>query len=173
MSEKKTDVDLYSRLEALGIDYTTHEHEAVFTVEESQKLCGSLPGAHVKNLFLRDKKKRIWLATVQEDNAVDLKALKRRLGASGSLSFGSAELLMDTLGVIPGAVTPFGLLNDAERKVTMILDATLLAADVVNAHPLRNDRTTTVSADDLLAYIKAEGYEPLIIDFSKPLEDGA
>ena len=173
MSEKKTDVDLYSRLEALGIDYTTHEHEAVFTVEESQKLCGSLPGAHVKNLFLRDKKKRIWLATVQEDNAVDLKALKRRLGASGSLSFGSAELLMDTLGVIPGSVTPFGLLNDAERKVTMILDATLLAADVVNAHPLRNDRTTTVSADDLLAYIKAEGYEPLIIDFSKPLEDGA
>ena len=158
---------LFQRLDALDIAYTTHEHDPVFTVEESQSLRGVLPGGHVKNLFLRDKKKRIWLVTALEDRSIDLKALRRRLGASGSLSFGSAELLMEVLGVTPGAVTPFGVINDCDRRASVILDKGLLATDPVNAHPLRNDMTTAVSPDGLLRFLEAEGHAPEIIDFDE------
>lgn len=158
--------ELYERLDELGIDHRTVEHAQVFTVEESQSLRGTLPGAHVKNLFLRDKKRRIWLVTVLEERDVDLKALKRELGAQGSISFGSPELLMETLGVIPGSVTPFGVINDKERIVTVVLDKGLFDHATVNAHPLRNDRTTAVSGEGLMTFIKAEGYEPVIIDFA-------
>ena len=108
---------LFHRLDALGIAHRTHRHPPVFTVEESKALRGILPGAHVKNLFLRDKKKRVWLVTALEERHIDLKALKRRLGASGSLSFGSAELLMEVLGVTPGSVTPFAVINDVSDAV--------------------------------------------------------
>lgn len=165
----KTDSDLYARLEALGLKWTTTEHEAVFTVEESQALRGRLEGAHIKNLFLRDRKKRLWLCTVLEDRDVDLKALRKRLGAQGSLSFGAPDLLMEVLGVIPGAVTPFGVINDTDRRVTVVLDEGLFAEDLVNAHPLRNDRTTTLPGADLLRFLEAEGYTPLRIDFGAPL----
>lgn len=169
----KTDKELYDRLAELGIDYQTTEHPALFTVEESKALRGVLAGAHIKNLFLRDKKKRLWLATVLEDRKVDLKALKKRLGAQASLSFGDPELLMEVLGVIPGAVTPFGVFNDTEKRVTVVLDSGLFDHDVVNCHPLRNDRTTTLSGDGLKAFLRAEGYEPVMIDFGKPLVEDA
>lgn len=169
----KTDEDLYRRLEALGLAYETTEHPAVFTVEESQALRGRLDGAHIKNLFLRDRKKRLWLCTVLEDREVDLKALRKRLGAQGSLSFGAPDLLMDVLGVIPGAVTPFGVINDAERQVTVVLDKGLFDETLVNCHPLRNDRTTTLSGEALMAFLRAEGYTPEIIDFGEPLAPGA
>ncbi len=165
----KTDEDLYNRLDALGISYETKEHAAVFTVEESQALCGSIPGAHIKNLFLRDKKKRLWLATVLEDRMVDLKALKKRLGAQASLSFGNPDLLMEVLGVIPGSVTPFGIINDTDKRVTVVLDTGLFEHETVNCHPLRNDRTTSLTGDGLKAFVAAEGYEPIMIDFGKPL----
>ena len=165
----KTDADLYRRLDALEIAYENHDHPAVFTVAESQAVCGAIPGAHIKNLFLRDKKKRLWLATVLEDRHVDLKALKKRLGAKDSLSFGNADLLMEVLGVIPGAVTPFGVFNDPEKRVTVVLDTGLFESEVINCHPLRNDRTTTISGAGLKAFLAAEGYEPLMIDFGKPL----
>ena len=157
----------FQRLDALGIAYATHRHDPVFTVEESQALRGVLPGAHVKNLFLRDKKKRIWLVTAMEDRQIDLKALRRRLGASGSLSFGSPELLMEVLGVAPGAVTPFGVINDRDGRASVILDKGLLETDPVNAHPLRNDMTTAVSPDGLLRFLEAEGHAPEIIDFDE------
>lgn len=163
----KTDEDLYERLDALGIPYRTTEHAAVFTVEESQAECGAIPGAHIKNLFLRDKKKRLWLATVLDHRRIDLKALKRALGAQGSLSFGDAALLMEVLGVIPGAVTPFGIINDTEKRVAMVLDAGLFEQEIVNAHPLRNDRTTSLKGTDLEAFLKAEGYAPIILDFAE------
>jgi len=160
---------LYRRLDALGIDHATHRHPPVLTVEEAKALRGSLPGAHVKNLFLRDKKKRIWLVTALEEREIDLKALKRRLGAQGNLSFGSADLLYEVLGVLPGSVTPFAVLNDRERRATMVLDSGVLDTSPVNAHPLRNDMTTTVAADGLLRFLEAEGHPPEVIDFGRPL----
>ena len=156
---------LFRRLDALGIAHSAHTHPPVFTVEESKALRGILPGAHVKNLFLRDKKKRIWLVTALEERRIDLKALRRRLGASGSLSFGSAELLMEVLGVTPGSVTPFGVINDRGGRAHVLLDRGLLGDAPVNAHPLRNDMTTTVAPGDLLAFLEAEGHTPEILDF--------
>lgn len=167
----KTDQELYQRLTELGIAHKTTEHAAVFTVEESQALRGRLDGAHIKNLFLRDRKKRLWLCTVLEDRDVDLKALRKRLGAQGSISFGAPDLLMDVLGVIPGAVTPLAVINDTDRQVTVILDEGLFAEELVNCHPLRNDRTTTLKCEDLLTFLKAEGYDPQRIDFGQPLTE--
>ena len=169
---------LFSRLAALGLAHETHEHAPVFTVGESQSLRGVLPGAHVKNLFLRDKKKRYWLVTAAEDRDIDLKALRRRLGASGSLSFGAADVLMTHLGVRPGAVTPFGIVNDRNGAVSMVLDQDLLVGDIINAHPLRNDMTTAIRPGDLLTFLNAENHPPLILDFDRldgetPLSPGA
>ncbi len=162
---------LFARLDALGIAHETHEHEALFTVEQSRALRGDLPGGHIKNLFLRDKKRRMWLVTVLESREVDLKSLRRTIGARGNLSFGSPELLMDNLGVIPGAVTPFAVINDEGGKVTMVLDKGVLAADPVNAHPLRNDMTTALAPPDLLRFLEAEDHAPVILDFDeKPAE---
>jgi Ala-tRNA(Pro) deacylase len=160
---------LFQRFDALGIEHETHKHPPVFTVEEAKALRGTLPGAHVKNLFLRDKKKRIWLVTALEEREIDLKALKRRLGAQGSLSFGTAELLFEVLGVQPGSVTPFGVLNDTARRATVVLDKGALEQEPVNAHPLRNDMTTAVSAGGLLRFLEAEAHAPEIIDFGQPL----
>ncbi len=156
---------LFRQLDTLEISHATHRHEALFTVEQSQALRGTLPGAHIKNLFLRDKKKNIWLVTTLEDRQIDLKALRRRLQAKGNLSFGNAELLMDVLAVIPGAVTPFGVLNDEECRATMVLDRAILDHELVNAHPLRNDRTTAVAPDGLLRFLEARDHPPLILDF--------
>lgn len=159
------DTDLFARLDELGIAHRTVEHAPLFTVEESQNLRGELPGAHIKNLFLRDKKKNIWLVTVLEDRDVDLKALKALLDARGNLSFGSSDLLMEVLGVIPGAVTPFGVINDTIGRATMVLDKAVLDSDTANAHPLRNDRTTALASHDLIAFLKAENHPPLLLDF--------
>jgi Ala-tRNA(Pro) deacylase len=157
---------LFRRLDALGIAYENHTHPPVFTVEEAKALRGRLPGAHVKNLFLRDKKKRIWLVTALEEREIDLKALKRRLGAQGSLSFGSPELLQEVLGVRPGAVTPFGVVNDRAGLASVVLDKGVLESAPVNAHPLRNDMTTAVSPDGLLRFLEAENHPPALLDFS-------
>lgn len=155
---------LFEQLDSLGIAYETHDHEAVFTVEESQSLRGVLPGAHIKNLFLRDKKKNLWLITALEDRQIDLKALRRKLEAKGNLSFGNADLLMEVLGVIPGAVTPFGALNDTDGRATVVLDQGILEHDLVNAHPLRNDKTTAIAPQDLVKFLEARAHPPLVID---------
>ncbi len=156
---------LFARLDELGIARQTHSHEPLFTVEQSRALRGDLPGGHIKNLFLRDKKRRMWLVTVLESRQIDLKALRQRIGAQGNLSFGSAEMLMENLGVIPGAVTPFAVINDREGRVTMVLDKAVLDDDPVNAHPLRNDMTTALAPADLLRFLAAEGHAPDILDF--------
>ena len=162
---------LFERLDALRLPYETHEHAPVFTVDESQSLRGVLPGTHVKNLFLRDKKKQYWLVTAKEDRDIDLKALRRRLGASGSLSFGTADVLMAYLGVKPGSVTAFGVINDFDGAVSMVLDQSLLNGQIINAHPLRNDMTTAISPDDLLKFLAAESHSPLILNFDRLGED--
>ena len=166
-----TDTDLYARLDALGLSWKTTEHAPLYTVEESKALRGELPGGHVKNLFLRDKKKRIWLVVAEEDRPVDLKTFKKRISAQGSLSFGSPDLLMEVLGVIPGSVTPFGLINDTDGRVTVILDEGLMAHDLVNVHPLRNDATTTIASADLIAFIRDCGHDPQIMDLETGTEE--
>ena len=156
---------LFDRLVELEIIFENHKHPPLRTVAESQTLRGELPGAHIKNLFLRDKKRRYLLVTVLEERAIDLKWLRHTIGAHGTLSFGSSDALMDLLGVEPGAVTPLGVINDTEGVVTAFLDKALMTADMVNAHPLRNDMTTAFSATDLERFMIAENHPPRIIDF--------
>ena len=154
---------LLTRLEALGIAYQNHEHAAVFTVEEAKALRGELTGGHIKNLFLRNKKEEMWLVVAEEDKRIDLKALGERLGA-GKLSFGSPDRLLRYLGVLPGAVTPFGIINDKDRKVKVALDRDLMGFDPVNAHPLVNTMTTALSPQDLVQFLEAVGHKPDILD---------
>ena len=154
---------LLQRLEALGIQSKTVMHPPVFTVEQAKALRGELPGAHIKNLFLRNKKGAMWLVTCLEDRNLDLKALAAALEA-GRFSFGSAERLMTFLGVLPGAVTPFAVINDNAGAVNMVLDRGILGLDPVNAHPLVNDMTTALESKDLVRFLEAEGHAPLVMD---------
>lgn len=151
-------------LEQAGIATTTVDHPAVFTVAESQALRGSVAGGHAKNLFLKDRKGRLFLLVAEEDAVVDLKRIHEILGGQGKVSFGSAELLREVWGVEPGSVTPFGAINDTEGRVTVALDAGLIAHDRVNFHPLTNTATTTIAPDDLLAFLRATGHEPLVVE---------
>lgn len=152
--------DLFAKLAALGIRTQTVKHPPLFTVEQSKTLRGELPGGHTKNLFLKDKKDRMWLVTAEEDRPIDLKALGTALGASGRVSFGSPERLMRHLGVIPGAVTPFGLVNDTDREVSFVLDDGLMRHDTLNFHPLTNEATTAIARDDFLRFLEAIGHAP-------------
>ena len=155
---------LFARLDALEIAHKTVEHPPVFTVEEAKALRGELLGAHIKNLFLRNKKEEMWLVVALEDRAIDLKRLGEVLGA-GRLSFGSAERLKRTLGVEPGSVTPLALINDAAKLVRLALDRGIAGGGPVNAHPLVNTMTTALAPDDLLRFFAATGHEPIWLDF--------
>jgi Ala-tRNA(Pro) deacylase len=156
--------DLFARLDALGIAHTTHRHAPVFTVAESHGIKASMPGGHTKNLFLKDKKGALFLVCAIADTAIDLNALSKALGA-GRFSFGSAERLMRHLGVEPGSVTLFALINDPDRTVTLVLDEALFAHDPVNFHPLKNDATTAISPADMLKFIHSLGREPIRLAF--------
>lgn len=161
--------DLMQRFETLGIETSTLDHRPVFTVAESSGLERDLPGGHTKNLFLKDKKGRLFLVVALNDAAIDLKAIHGKIGGSGRVSFGKPELLMEMLGVKPGSVTPFSLINDSEQRVTPVFDAAMMEYDVLNFHPLSNDATTTIARDDLLRFARSCGHEPLIVAVS----DGA
>jgi Ala-tRNA(Pro) deacylase len=164
MTETPTSPDqLFAHLEGLGIRTRTVQHPPVFTVDEAKARRGDLPGAHIKNLFLRNKKGEMWLVVAEESRPIDLKALGERLGA-GRLSFGSPERLMSYLGVAPGAVTPFALINDREGQVKVAIDKAVLEQDPVNCHPLANDKTTAITPQDLLAFIENSGHKPMILD---------
>ena len=154
---------LLARLNALGIAHRTYSHPPVFTVEEAKSLRGTLPGGHCKSLFLKDRKGGLWLVVALEEYRVDLKALADRLGAP-RFSFGSAESLYEVLGVRPGSVTPFAAINDAERRVTVVLQQAMLAHDPLNYHPLENTRTTAIAPDDLVRFLDAHGHAPRIIE---------
>ena len=153
--------DLFAFLDALGIAHRTVTHPAVFTVAESGELRGRIAGGHTKNLFLKDKKGALFLVVASEHALIDLKGLHRRLGASGRFSFGSAALLMEVLGVFPGAVTPFAALNDTTGQVT-VLDAEMMTQAILNYHPLDNTMTTTIGRDDLVRFLAATGHPPRI-----------
>jgi Ala-tRNA(Pro) deacylase len=154
--------DLFAYLDRLGIRHSTVSHPPLFTVEQSQALRGQIPGGHTKNLFLKDKKDALFLVVTLEDAGIDLKGLHRLLGATGRFSFGSANLLQEVWGVLPGAVTPFGAINDSAGRVTVVLDSELMAHELVNAHPLVNTQTTTLAAEDLIKFLEATGHPPRI-----------
>jgi Ala-tRNA(Pro) deacylase len=157
-----TPTDLFAFLDRLGIAHTTVTHPALFTVEQSRALRGTIPGGHTKNLFLKDKKGALFLVTALEDAVIELKSLHRRLEASGRFSFGSADLMRETLGIEPGAVTPFAAINDRDRRVSVVLDAALMQHDTINAHPLVNTMTTSIARADLLRFLEATGHAPRI-----------
>lgn len=158
---------LMDYLADLGIKVKTYSHDAVFRVDEGEDIKQDIPGGHTKNLFLKDKKSRYFLVTVDAHAVVDLKQLHTVIGASGRLSFGSAEKLDEYLGLYPGAVSVFGLLNDTQKQVTIILDESLMQNDLINCHPMTNEATTSIARDDLLKFITATGHEPHILHVSQ------
>jgi Ala-tRNA(Pro) deacylase len=149
---------------ANDIAHTTHDHAAVFRVEEGLELKAALPGAHTKNLFLKDKKGRLWLISARQDTVIDLKQAHKTIGAD-RLSFGNEGLMWETLGVRPGSVTALGLINDADRRVTFILDKALWDADIVNFHPLTNTATTALDQAAFRRVLALLGREPMVVDF--------
>ena len=159
----KSEDRLYADLDALGIAHRTYEHEAVFTVEESARLHVEIPGAHVKNLFLKDNGGRFWLVTVPADKRVALKALPDAIGCK-RVSFGNADDMNRLLGVTPGSVTPVAAINDTGSEVTVVIDSVLAAASLVNLHPLRNTASTALSGAGLLAALHHWNHEPIIAD---------
>jgi len=155
---------LFARLDELGLAHRTVEHEPVFTVEQAKKHRGVLPGHHIKNLFLRNKKEAMWLVVALEDRAIDLKRLGEVLGAD-RLSFGSPDRLRRQLGVEPGSVTPFSVINDLDSQVTLVVDRGLAEGGPVNAHPLTNTMTTAISFADLRRFFEATGHPVHWLDF--------
>jgi len=161
---KAGEAELYALFDAHAIAYTHNTHPPLFTVEESKALRGNLPGAHVKNMFLKDKKGQLWLVTCLEHRKIRIRDLEKQVGAPKA-SFGKPELMWEALGIRPGAVSPFGLINDRDRRVRVILDAQMLDVDPINAHPLHNEATTTLGAADFRRFFAITGHDPLIIDF--------
>jgi Ala-tRNA(Pro) deacylase len=157
--------DLFAFLDAQGIAHSTLEHPPVFRVEEGYEIKAALHGGHTKNLFLKDAKEQLWLICALGETRVDLKALPPVIG-SARLSFGSPERLYDALGVTPGSVTIFALVNDKARKVRLVLDAELLKCEPINFHPLTNAATTAVSQAGLARFLAALEIEPMVVDFA-------
>jgi Ala-tRNA(Pro) deacylase len=167
-----TPADLFAFLDDLGIVHPTVTHAPLFTVEQSRVLRGQIAGGHTKNLFLRDRRGALYLVTALEDAAIDLKSLHRQLGAGGRFSFGAADLMRDTLGVEPGSVTPFGALNDRDRRVTVVLDTAMMAHATLNFHPLVNTMTTSIGREDLVRFLAATGHVPRIEPVAAPEAPG-
>ncbi len=161
----KAPTELLAMLAGLGIATTTVDHPPLFTVEDSKNLRGDLPGGHCKNLFLRNKKSGMWLVVCPEDRVLHLKTLGALLGA-GSMSFASPERLMAFLGVTPGAVSPFAVINDPESAVQVVLDEEMMRENLLNYHPLTNEQTTAITPGDLLTFLKAAGHSPQIVDLT-------
>lgn len=165
----KTRADLIAFLDAHHVGHASVEHEAVFRVGEGEAIKATIPGAHTKNLFLKDAKARLWLISAKDTTVIDLKTLHRTLGAA-RLSFGHPDLLFATLGVTPGSVTALALINDVGRQVTFVLDSALGAATVVNFHPLVNTATTSLSQEGFRRFLEILGVTPIVVDFARAAE---
>ncbi len=165
MSSALTPQELLARLDELGIPSSTIEHPPAFTVAEGEAVMGHLPGVHIKNLFLCDAKEVMWLVVAPWDRVIDLKKLPALIG-SARISFGSAARLQRVLGVQPGSVTPFAVINDTTHQVKVILDAWMMSQEIINAHPLINSMTTSLKSDDLMKFFAATGHEPRLVNLA-------
>ncbi len=154
----KTQEGFFKLLEQIGIEFTNHEHPAVYTVEEADRHHEGINGAHSKNLFFKDRKKNLVLVVTLSDKPIKIKDVGNKIGAKG-LSFGKPELLAEVLGVIPGAVTPFAVINDTEKRVRVILDKEMMDHALLNFHPIVNTATTTISSRDLIKFLEYCGQE--------------
>ena len=161
----KEEAALLAFLAEQGIEQRTFRHPPVFRVEEGAEIKAAMPGGHSKNLFLKDAKGQLWLVSALGETRIDLKALPQRIG-SARLSFGSEARLLAALGVRPGSVTAFALINDRERQVRFVLDKALLDQAILNFHPLHNAATTAVSRDGFLRFLATLRVEPLVVDFA-------
>jgi len=164
MSAAGTPEELFAFLDSHGIAHSTLQHPPVFRVGEGQEIKAALPGAHTKNLFLKDAKDQLWLISALGETRIDLKSLPRAIG-SARLSFAREEVLHEALGVRPGSVTLFALINDPAHRVRVVLDAALIGHETVNFHPLTNTATTSVSREGMMAFLIALEIEPQIVDF--------
>jgi Ala-tRNA(Pro) deacylase len=163
--------DLIAFLDSLGIKTETIDHPVLHTVEDSQALRGEIPGGHTKNLFVKDKKSRLFLLVLEEDATIDLKRAHEKIGANGRVSFGGPELLEEIWGVKPGSVTPFGAINDRAGRVTIVLDAAMMRHARLNFHPLVNTSTTGLASADLVKFLRACSHEPLIAELTGPVAE--
>ena len=161
-----TPEELFNLLEELKFETKTYEHDAVFTVEESSKIKEDIPGGHTKNLFLKDKKGNFFLIVAEGTAEIKLNSVHGLIGAKGRVSFGKPDALMELLGVMPGSVTAFAPMNDKNNLVKVVIDEPLLRYDMINCHPLTNTMTTTISREDLLAFLAHVGHDPEIIKVS-------
>ena len=166
MTKPATPQELLILLKDLGMETVTREHEPVFTVEESEHVTASIPGGHTKNLFVKDKKGNFFLIVAGNKADIPLNRVHTLIGAKGRVSFANADYLMDYLGVTPGSVNAFAPMNDTMGKVKVVIDEPLLENEFINCHPLINDKTTTISREDLLRFLRHFNHEPLIIQVS-------
>ncbi|MGE0109187.1 MAG: prolyl-tRNA synthetase associated domain-containing protein [Bdellovibrionales bacterium] len=166
MSEER----LYDLFHELNILYETIEHHPTHTVEEGRSLRHKILGLDCKNLFMKDKKDVLWLVVMPGDKRANITNIQKKVG-SARLSFGNPELLKEVLGITPGSVTPFALINDTARRVKVVLDCDMLNAPMVNFHPLRNTASTSLRSTDLLKFIKSLSYEPQIVNCGTWIED--
>lgn len=156
---------IFDFLTAHGVGFTVHRHPPLFTVEDSQGLRGDLPGLHVKNMFLKDKKGGLWLVTCLEDRRIKIRDLEKALGAP-KMSFAKPDVMAAAIGVAPGAVTPLAALNDrAAHAVTVVVDQSLVDQDPLNCHPLHNEATVALSWEGLARFFAATGHPPILVDF--------
>lgn len=162
----KSHEGLFELFDQIGICYTNHHHVPTFTVEESQKLKHHIPGAHTKNLFLYNRKEEYFLITMLHDRRLDIKSFEKQLGR-GRLSFASPRRLMACLGVEPGSVTPFGVVNDTEHKVMVILDKDMMDYELLNYHPLQNDMTVSLGRDDFHKFYAYTQHDPQVLNLPK------
>lgn len=162
-----TPTKLFSLMDELGIRHETAKHEAVFTVEESEHVTAAIPGAHTKNLFLKDKKDNYFLIVAGNQARIALNQIHRKIGAQSRVSFANAERLMELLGVTPGSVNAFAPMNDHDGRVKVIFDKALLDNAIINCHPLTNTMTTTISREDLLRFLAHVKHEPLVLSLSE------
>ncbi len=158
-----TPEDLFAFLDRLAIATATVEHPPLFRVEDSVAFRGDISGGHAKNLFVKDKKSRLFLLVLDEDAEIDLKRVHEKIGAQGRVSFAAADVLEAVWGVRPGSVTPFGAINDGAGRVTVVLDAALMANERLNFHPLVNTMTTGLASADLFRFLRATGHEPVVV----------
>ncbi len=161
----KNKADLFELFNKLNIAHKTFEHEPLFTVEQADKVAHEIPGTHIKNLFLKDDSGQLWLLVAESHEKIELKKVEQLLQAR-KLRFADETLLWQHLGVKPGSVTPFGLINDSEHRIKLIIDHTILEGAIINAHPLENTATTSISVDDFKKFLKALKYEAMIIDLA-------
>lgn len=157
---------LLNALETLGVEHQTTTHEALYTVDQAKEVAYDEPGAHTKNLFLRNKKGRMFLLVVESDHRVDLRGLRDKLNVpGGQFAFASTERLGLYLGVVPGSVSPLAVYNDHECAVQVLIQRTLLEHEWIYLHPCRNTHSTRLRTHDLLEILNSWKHPVTVLDF--------